>query len=93
MFAVNGQYLDKRLTCRDCNNPFIFSVGEQKFYESKNFETEPTRCKPCRDTHKAKKKDECRKPDREPGLASFAEVWNDNFNSNKQDRGRQNRRR
>ena len=43
---------DKKLTCRDCGEEFIFTEGEQEFYKEKGFENEPTRCEGCR---KAKK--------------------------------------
>ena len=43
---------DKTLTCV-CGEEFIFTAGEQKFYEEKGF-TPPKRCPDCR----AKKKRE-----------------------------------
>jgi hypothetical protein len=39
---------DKTLICKDCGKEFIFTEGEQKFYEEKGFTNEPTRCKECR---------------------------------------------
>ena len=39
---------DKTLTCRDCNNEFTFTEGEQAFYKEKGFENEPQRCPECR---------------------------------------------
>lgn len=45
---------DKELVCSDCGNAFIFTVGEQEFYEEKEF-LEPKRCKYCRDARKAEK--------------------------------------
>jgi hypothetical protein len=39
---------DKKLTCKDCGKEFVFTVGEQEFYQSKGFENEPTRCADCR---------------------------------------------
>lgn len=44
---------DKTLECKDCNEEFLFTAGEQEFYESRGFENEPHRCKPCRDARKA----------------------------------------
>ena len=41
-------YNDKTIICVDCGNKFIFSSGEQEFYNQKGFKTEPTRCKTCR---------------------------------------------
>jgi len=39
---------DKILICVDCSGEFIFSGGEQEFYEKKGFENEPKRCAACR---------------------------------------------
>lgn len=39
---------DKTITCRDCNNPFVFNESEQAFYKEKGFENEPQRCADCR---------------------------------------------
>ncbi|HBY46293.1 MAG TPA: zinc-binding protein [Chloroflexi bacterium] len=44
---------DKTLTCRDCRNEFVFTVGEQEFYAEKGFTNEPTRCPDCRRAAKA----------------------------------------
>ena len=44
---------DKTLVCKDCGEEFVFTAREQEFYESKGFENEPQRCKPCRDKRKA----------------------------------------
>lgn len=41
-------YEDKTLVCKDCGNEFVFTAGEQEFYDSKGFENEPQRCKECR---------------------------------------------
>lgn len=38
---------DKELVCKDCGETFIFTAGEQEFYQSKDFPT-PKRCKRCR---------------------------------------------
>lgn len=43
---------DKTLTCRDCGKEFVFTVGEQEFYQQKGFDQEPTRCPECRQAHK-----------------------------------------
>lgn len=45
-------YQDKILTCRDCENEFVFSASEQEFYASKGFENEPSRCPECRAARK-----------------------------------------
>ncbi len=44
---------DKTLTCRDCNQEFIFTAGEQEFFAQKGFTNEPTRCPECRAARKA----------------------------------------
>ena len=46
-------YQDKTLVCRDCGKEFVFSAGEQEFYAEKGFQNEPTRCRDCRQAHKA----------------------------------------
>ena len=44
---------DKTLTCKECGQEFVFTAGEQEFYEAKGFVNEPQRCKACRDARKA----------------------------------------
>ncbi len=39
---------DKNLTCRDCGKTFVFTTGEQEFYQSRGLMNEPTRCPECR---------------------------------------------
>ena len=39
---------DKTLTCADCGASFIFTVGEQEFFNSRGFTNEPRRCPECR---------------------------------------------
>jgi hypothetical protein len=41
----------RRLTCRECGKQFVFTKGEQEFYEAKGL-TPPTRCKECRSNKK-----------------------------------------
>jgi CxxC-x17-CxxC domain-containing protein len=45
-------YSDKTLTCRDCNQSFVFTTGEQEFFATKGFTNEPSRCPECRASHK-----------------------------------------
>ena len=47
---------DRTLSCTDCGNGFIWSVGEQQFYAGKGFQ-EPKRCKKCRKERKVWKKE------------------------------------
>lgn len=46
-------FQDKTMVCRDCGQDFTFTAGEQEFYAEKGFQNEPTRCKGCRQSHKA----------------------------------------
>ena len=48
-----NMYQDKTLVCRDCGKEFVFTAGEQEFYAEKGFQNEPTRCRECRQAHKA----------------------------------------
>ena len=46
-------YEDKTLTCRDCNNEFVFSASEQAFFAEKGFQNQPSRCPACRAARRA----------------------------------------
>ena len=46
------EFQDRTLTCTDCSNSFIFTAGEQSFYQEKGFAHEPRRCKDCRSSKK-----------------------------------------
>lgn len=43
---------DQTLTCRDCNQAFTFTVGEQEFYASRGLTNAPSRCPECRSARK-----------------------------------------
>ncbi len=43
---------DQTLYCRDCNQEFTFTVGEQEFYASRGLTNTPSRCPECRAAHK-----------------------------------------
>jgi CxxC-x17-CxxC domain-containing protein len=43
---------DQTLYCRDCNQEFAFTVGEQEFYESRGLTNAPSRCPACRAARK-----------------------------------------
>ena len=47
------EFEDKALVCQDCGNEFVFTAGEQEFYDEKGF-SDPVRCKACRDARKAR---------------------------------------
>src|SRR5262245_48866050 len=49
------EFQDRPIICLDCKNEFIFTAGEQEFYDRKGFREVPKRCKPCRDARKAKR--------------------------------------
>lgn len=46
-------YEDKTLQCRECGQEFIFSAGEQEFYQQKGLLNEPGRCPDCRARRRA----------------------------------------
>lgn len=41
------KFIDKPLTCVDCEEEFIFSAGEQAYFQSKQLSV-PRRCPECR---------------------------------------------
>ena len=43
---------DKTIVCKECGEEFVFTAGEQEFYQSKGLTNEPQRCKACRDKRK-----------------------------------------
>lgn len=43
--------MDKKIICRDCGQEFVFTVEEQEFFKSKEFE-DPKRCQRCRITRR-----------------------------------------
>jgi CxxC-x17-CxxC domain-containing protein len=51
------EFQDKSLVCADCGQDFLFTAGEQEFYERKGFREIPKRCKPCRDARKQRRPD------------------------------------
>ncbi|MBO55672.1 MAG: zinc-binding protein [Dehalococcoidia bacterium] len=44
---------DRTLTCADCGGEFIFTTGEQEFFNSRGFTNDPKRCQPCRSSRRA----------------------------------------
>ena len=44
---------DKSLLCRECGEEFIFSAGEQEFYQQRGLLNQPGRCPACRASHRA----------------------------------------
>lgn len=49
---VKNMFEDKTLKCKECGEDFVFTAGEQEFYQEKGFTNEPQRCKKCRDARK-----------------------------------------
>jgi CxxC-x17-CxxC domain-containing protein len=45
---------DRTLTCRDCGQEFVFTQGEQEFYQQRGF-SDPQRCGNCRQARKAQR--------------------------------------
>src|SRR5271154_5076573 len=43
--AMSGS--DLLLTCSDCGQEFVFTAGEQQFFQERGYSS-PRRCKPCR---------------------------------------------
>jgi len=58
---------DQTLYCRDCNEEFTFTVGEQEFYASRGLTNQPTRCPSCRAARKAQSGDRSRSSSRGGG--------------------------
>src|SRR5215218_2662345 len=48
-------FQDRTLTCRDCGQQFVFTAGEQEFYQSRGLTNEPGRCPDCRAARKAQR--------------------------------------
>ncbi len=43
-----SEFQDRPITCVDCGDSFIWTVGEQVFFHDKGLKNEPKRCKPCK---------------------------------------------
>lgn len=48
---------DITLKCQDCGEEFVFTEGEQKFFEERGF-SKPARCKECREARKKQRNGE-----------------------------------
>jgi CxxC-x17-CxxC domain-containing protein len=46
------EFVDRPLNCIDCKTEFVFTAGEQEFYQRKGFRELPKRCKPCREARR-----------------------------------------
>lgn len=45
-------FVDQVLSCRDCNQEFTFTAGEQEFFAGRGLTNAPTRCPSCRAARK-----------------------------------------
>jgi CxxC-x17-CxxC domain-containing protein len=43
-----SEFQDRVLKCSECGSEFVFTAGEQQFYQDKNFRNEPKRCRACK---------------------------------------------
>ena len=50
-------FQEKTLQCSDCGASFVFTAGEQEFYQIKGFTNEPKRCSFCRKANKDRRSD------------------------------------
>lgn len=48
---------EMKAVCKDCNEPFVISEGEQAWYTERGWEL-PKRCKDCRREAKMMKKED-----------------------------------
>jgi CxxC-x17-CxxC domain-containing protein len=46
-------FADKTLTCRDCSAQFVWTAGEQEFYQARGLTNQPSRCPDCRRARKS----------------------------------------
>ena len=50
----DSEFQDKPIVCIDCNNEFIWTVGEQIFFRDKQLQNPPKRCKECKQAKNAR---------------------------------------
>lgn len=41
-------FVDRDLTCLDCGLEFVFTAGEQLFFQTRQFVNDPKHCKMCK---------------------------------------------
>lgn len=44
---IAGTFTDKTLQCSECSQNFVWTAGEQDFFQRRGFQ-QPKRCKECR---------------------------------------------
>ena len=47
---------DKTLVCVECGGEFIFTTGEQEFFNARGFSNEPKRCRSCRSVRRTEQR-------------------------------------
>lgn len=45
---ADAEFQDKSILCIDCNQQFVWTVGEQVFFRDKQLQNPPKRCKECK---------------------------------------------
>ena len=48
-------FVDRSLSCRECRTAFVWTSGEQEFYQQRGLLHEPQRCPECRQKAKAER--------------------------------------
>jgi len=61
-----SNFQDRVLECADCHGTFVFTAGEQAFYQERGF-SEPRRCPSCRSARRANRSGGDRYGDSRPG--------------------------
>jgi CxxC-x17-CxxC domain-containing protein len=52
---TSTSFADRSLSCRECGTAFVWTAGEQEFYQQKGLLHEPQRCPDCRQRAKAER--------------------------------------
>jgi hypothetical protein len=58
---------NKTITCRECGEDFVWTVGEQRYFHARGFTNEPKRCRPCREEAKERLAEQKTKDERKFG--------------------------
>jgi len=65
--AVAASQDGVQLTCKDCSQSFMFTEAEREFYtDQMSFDTKPTRCQKCNQTHKLRCRDRSKRDSDNP---------------------------
>lgn len=51
----SSSFTDQTLVCKDCGKQFVWTAGEQEFYQQKGFDNPPIRCGECRSKRKTER--------------------------------------